>query len=283
MPPRSNPTARQIRLGVELRKLREQAGLTARAAAGLLGADQAQMSNVEAGRAGVSAERVRSLASHYACDDAALVDALVAMALDRGRGWWNAYEQVLSRAFLDLSEAEFHARFMHTIRIVGIPGLLQTEAHARAVFSYAIPELPSYEVDARVAHRMQRRLVFEQDPPPEFVAVVHEAALRMPVGGRKACVEQLDFLMAAADAPQMTLRVLPFAVDEFAGTDWSMLYLGGRVRQLDTVQLDNPHHGLFLDAEAQLRRYRAHFAKAQELSLGPRESQEFIRRLAREL
>lgn len=51
-PVRTNPTARQLRLGTELRKLRERAGLTATEAGQLLGAKQTLISNIEAGRAG---------------------------------------------------------------------------------------------------------------------------------------------------------------------------------------------------------------------------------------
>jgi transcriptional regulator with XRE-family HTH domain len=64
---RSNPTGRQLRFGAELRKLRERAGLTATGAGQLMGIKQTQVSNMEAGRVGVSAERVRALACHYDC------------------------------------------------------------------------------------------------------------------------------------------------------------------------------------------------------------------------
>src|SRR6478735_5854932 len=76
MPPRDNPTARQARLGCELRKLREQAGRTAREAAGLISTDQSKISHMEAGRIGISEARIRRLASFYACDDAVLIEAL---------------------------------------------------------------------------------------------------------------------------------------------------------------------------------------------------------------
>ena len=69
MPPRSNPTARQVRLGTELRRLREAAGLKARDAAAFLNSTSGQMSHVELGIAAVSAERVRRLAAYYACTD----------------------------------------------------------------------------------------------------------------------------------------------------------------------------------------------------------------------
>ena len=95
MPPRSNPTARQERLGAELRKMRERAGFTARDAAAFLASNPMQMSHVESGRSGISEERVRRLADYYRCDDRAYVDALVEMANERGRGWWEEYRGIL--------------------------------------------------------------------------------------------------------------------------------------------------------------------------------------------
>ncbi|WP_245608023.1 helix-turn-helix domain-containing protein [Streptomyces hokutonensis] len=61
MPPRSSPTVRQARLGAELRKLREAAGMAAREAGAFLGGNQAQISHIEAGRWGVSAEAGRAV------------------------------------------------------------------------------------------------------------------------------------------------------------------------------------------------------------------------------
>ncbi|WP_371479815.1 helix-turn-helix domain-containing protein [Kitasatospora sp. NBC_00315] len=283
MPPRINPTARNERLGTELRKLREQAGMTARAAASLLGADQAQMSNLEAGRVGASAERVRRLAAHYACDDTALVDALVEMATERTRGWWEEYREVLPRNFLDLSELEFHATAMRTVKVVEIPGIMQTEAHARAVFGYYPPPLPPRDLEARVAHRMQRRTVLDRAHPPLVEAVVHEAALHMTVGGPRTAREQLGLLLELSDRPNISVRVIPFSAGEFAGPGVSMLYLDGPVRQLDTVQVDTPLNGVLMNAEAQLRRYRTLYAKVVGASLGVAASRDLIHRLAKDL
>ncbi len=283
MPPRVNPTARHERLGTELRKLRERAGLTARAAAELLGSDQAQMSNMEAGRVGASAERVRRLAAHYACDNQGLIDALVAMATERTRGWWEEYRDTLPRTFLDLSELEFHACAMRTVKVAEIPGIMQTEAHARAVFDYYPPPLPPEDLEARVAHRLQRRTVLDREQPPRVEAVIHEAALRMTVGGRATAREQLGFLSELSGRPSITIRVIPFSAGEFAGPGVSMLYLSGPVRQLDTVQVDTPLKGVFLDAEAQLDRYRNLYAKVEGTSLGAAESRDFIHRLTKDL
>jgi DNA-binding XRE family transcriptional regulator len=115
---------RRQRLGTELRRLRERAGLTATQAAKLLGGNQARMSNIEAGRYGVSAECVRTPACHYECPDHDLVDALAAVTGERKRGWWEAYRDILSSELLDLAELEHHgpgAAHGPHIRAAGTP------------------------------------------------------------------------------------------------------------------------------------------------------------------
>lgn len=283
MPPRSNPTARQERLGAELRKLREQAGLTARETARLLGTDQAKISHLEAGRVSVSEERVRRLASRCACDDPALVDALAAMATERVRGWWEEYQGRLSRGFLDLAEAEFHATAARIIKVTDIPGIMQTEAHARALFDYVVPKLTPDELEDRIAHRMRRSAVLDRRPPLKVEAVIHEAALRMAVGGAAAARQQLTHLLDMSERPNVEIRVIPFSPSGFAGSSWSMYYLAGPVPQLDTVHLDTPLAGVFLDAEAQLRRYRTLFMAARESALEPHPSRDLVRRVVKKL
>ncbi len=71
----AEPTARQVRLAVELRRLRDAAGLTAREAATLLDVSAPQISQIESGLAGVSEKRLRRLVSNYSCTDDALIDA----------------------------------------------------------------------------------------------------------------------------------------------------------------------------------------------------------------
>lgn len=181
---RTQVTARQERLGAELRKLREAAGLKGREAASLLGTDAGRLSQIESGVAGVSEETVRRLVAHYACTDAALIEALVAMATERVRGWWEEYRGLLPSAFLDLAELEHHATYRADVECLHIPGLLQTEEYARAVFAYRIPELPSEELELRVRHRMGRKAIIERPEPVPYEAVIHEAALRIrPVTG----------------------------------------------------------------------------------------------------
>ncbi|MGW2647779.1 helix-turn-helix domain-containing protein [Streptomyces sp. NPDC001393] len=280
---RKEPTERHKRLGAELRKLREAAGLKGREAAALLGTDSAQVSQIEFGTAGVSGERVRQLAAHYACTDRELVAALAAMAADRTQGWWEEYRGRLPTSFLDLSELEHHATFRWDVDFLHIPGLLQTEDYARAIFSRRVPELPQGDVELRVHHRMRRRVILERVEPVPYEVLVHEAALRIRVGGRVAARAQLARILELSEADHVTVRVIPFELDDFADITATMVYAGGPVPQLDTVVRDGPHGSFFIDSEAQLGVFRTLFRRVKGVSLDPIRSRDLIHRLTKEL
>ncbi|MFF5141900.1 helix-turn-helix domain-containing protein [Streptomyces sp. NPDC013157] len=275
---RREPTARQVRLGAELRRLREAAGFTAIEAAALLGVNRVQITQIESGLSGVSEQRVRRLASHYACTDDQFIDALVAMATDRTRGWWEEYRGLLPTSFLDLSELEHHARFQRHVAILYVPGLLQTEDYSRAVFSSRLPELTGEELELRIQHRKAR-----QRSTTPYEAVIHEAALRIRVSGRATSRAQLVRLCELSEAEHVTVRVIPFDLDGFASASSTMTYLGGPLPKLDTVVRDALHGTAFIDHEAQLDTYRTSFRKVEGASLDPGLSRDFIHRLAKEL
>ncbi|MGW3859895.1 helix-turn-helix domain-containing protein [Streptomyces sp. NPDC005047] len=283
MAPRNRPTARQVRLGTELRRLREAAGLKAREVAGLLSSTSAQMSQVEAGFAGASEERVRRMAAHYACADDALVEALVTMATGRSTGWWDDFRGVLPPVFLDVAELEHHATFLHEVVITHVPGLLQTPDYARAVFGYMVPELPNSELTPRVEHRMRRRAVIDRDPPVPYETIVHEAALRIRVGDREVSRAQLRRVLDESEKEHITVRVVPFDTDHFAGASAAMMHVGGPLPILDTVLRDSPSGTAFLDAQSQLERFRTLLRKVGEAALDPVRTRDFIHKLAKEL
>ncbi|MEU2931134.1 helix-turn-helix transcriptional regulator [Streptomyces sp. NPDC007251] len=275
---RREPTARQLRLGLELRRLREAAGLTAVQSAALLGMNRVQISHIESGLIGVSEERLRRFASHYACTDKEFVAALVEMATDRTRGWWEEYRGLLPTSFLDLSELEHHARFLRHVAILYVPGLLQTEDYSRAVFASRLPELTSEELELRIRHRKRR-----QEFTVPYEAVIHEAALRIRVSDRATSRAQLARLLELSEADHITVRVIPFDLDGFARASSTMTYVGGPLPKLDTVVRDAPHGSVFIDSEAQLSAYRTRFRKVEAVSLEPDRSRDFIHKLAKEL
>ncbi len=274
---RNNPTGRQLRLGAELRKLRERAGLTSTQASRLLGVQQNQISNVEAGRAGVSPERVRTLACHYDCGDKALVEALTAMTADRKRGWWEDYRELLPAPLLDLAELEHYGSALRTAHTSGIPGLLQTMDHAREVFRQVVPDLSPPEVEHRTSFRIKRQgIIFDNRHPVPYQAIIHEAALRMRFGGRDVARRQLKHLLKMSEHPNITVLVIPFDAGGFPGAGQPIYYVHGPVPHLDTVQLDQAHGSTLLDAEAQLDKYRRVLDRLTALSLIETESRALI-------
>ncbi|MFB8772433.1 helix-turn-helix domain-containing protein [Streptomyces broussonetiae] len=283
MATRSTPTERQKRLGAELRKMRLAAGVTTGYAASLLGIDRTRLSNMESGIRPFSADRIRTLACNYACADERYVSALVAMAEDKERGWWEQYRGTLSAGLLDIAELEWNAVRVRTTQFMHVPGLLQTEEYARAVFGAVLPPLSRLEVELRVAHRMGRQQVFERAEPLPYVAYVHEAALRMPYGGVEVMRQQLRSLATASERDGINVRIVPTSVGGFPGAGHAMLYADGAVPQLDTVQLDSAHGPEFTSAEAQLSKYRVHLDWMDSAALPSAASRDLIRNVAREL
>ncbi|MFG2883301.1 helix-turn-helix transcriptional regulator [Streptomyces sp. NPDC048297] len=280
---RGEPTARQMRLAVELRRLRDAAGLPAREAAAMLGVGSAQISQIETGLTGVSEKRLRLLAANYSCSDDELIDALVAMAVDRTRGWWEEYRQRLPTPFLDLAELEHHATYRRDVEFLFVPGLLQTPEYARAAFSSRIPQLPEEELELRVEHRMRRKAILAGRDPAPYEAVIHEAALRIRLSDRADARAQLFRVLELSDADHITVRVIPFDLDGFGGA-WSPVMLaGGAVPKLDTAVRDAPHGTGFIDSEAQLDVFRTLFRRVEAVSLDPTRSRDFIHTVAKEL
>ncbi|MFJ4440216.1 helix-turn-helix domain-containing protein [Streptomyces sp. NPDC088923] len=284
MPPRDNPTARQVRLGTELRKLREAAGRTAREAAGMLSVDQAKISHIEAGRIGVSEDRVRRLCTYYECAAPELVEALCGIARERrGALWFDEYRGILAPSFLDIAELEHHAVELRSVQALTMPGLAQTENYARTLYRSAIPPLPPDEIEARVEFRMRRARILHTDAPTPCTMLIHEAALRMRFGGRDVTREQLDHLAELSTLPHIVVRVIPFSTTEFIEATQPTLLARGVIPQLDTVQIDATFGGRLLDAPADLGRYPALIDVAEKASLPPDESRHLIRYIAREL
>lgn len=263
--------------------MRVAADVSAESAAGLLGVDRSKVSAIEQGVRTISEERLRALACHCDCADERYISALIEMAQPRQRGWWERYRGALPAAVLDIAELEAHSTRIRYAQSVHIPGMLQTSDHALAVFRFVIPTLPEQQVAVRLAHRLERQRLLDGDSPPEYVGVVHEAALRMRFGGREVTRAQLEHLIHMSERDSITLLVLPFAAGGFPGAGQTVNYLEGPVPQLDTVQVDSTHGPDFIYGDAQLAKYRTHLDWMERLSLSPTKSRDFIHHLAREL
>ncbi|MFF4226170.1 helix-turn-helix domain-containing protein [Streptomyces abikoensis] len=284
MPPSTPPsTVRRRRLGAELRRLRERADLSATEAGARLGITQSRVSNIEAGRYGVSAERVRAFARTYDCSDEALINALAAMTGERRRGWWEDYREELPSGLIDLAELEHHATAARVAQVINIPGLFQTVDHARALFREAVPALLPHEIEHRVSYRIKRQAILYRDAPCPYTAVIHEAALRMQFGGPATSKAQLEHLIAMSELSNVTIVVIPFRGTSFPSSGHGVDYMCGPVVQLDTAVLETAHGSTPIDSAARLEKYRVTLDRMENVALSPAKSRDFIHRIAQEL
>ncbi|WP_327355101.1 helix-turn-helix domain-containing protein [Streptomyces sp. NBC_01304] len=283
MAPKTATSARRQRLGTELRRLRERAGLSVTEGARQLGVSQAQLSNIEASRFGVSADRLRSMARIYHCCDDAYIDGLIELATDQKGGWWETFREALPAALLELAEIEHHAVKLHAANTAHVPGLLQITDHARAIYSHAVPAFSRRDVEHRVNHRLQRQALLDEDNPTPYRAIIHEAALRVPVGGTTVAKRQLEHLLVQGEREHITIQVIPFAIGAYPGSGQTLLYIHGTVPRLDTVSLDQSHGPALIDAEAELDTYRNLLKHMEAVALSPKKSRAFIHNLSTEL
>jgi transcriptional regulator with XRE-family HTH domain len=101
----------------------------------------------------------------------------------------------------------------------GVPGLLQTEAYARAVIRACRPYDPPEEIELTVQGRLERQDILARDRPPKLWTVVAEGVLRQLVGGREVMIEQLDHLVNLSESSRAVIQVLPFSAADAPGVD----------------------------------------------------------------
>ncbi|MEU6864958.1 helix-turn-helix transcriptional regulator [Streptomyces sp. NPDC046876] len=180
--------------------------------------------------------------------------------------------------FRDYAKAEAEANAIHDYSYQGVMGLLQTEGHARAVFTKRRPLLDEVTIEKRVADRMARQQIFDRWPSPTFSFVLDESLLMRPVGGPDVHREQLRRLIEIGSLRTVELQVMPFSRGEHAamGGSFSLLHPRGRQQVAYTESYGKPN--LITDAE-QVRIYAERYGIIRAQALTPDESLTLIEKM----
>lgn len=205
----AGPTIRRRQLGIELQRLREQAGVNRPDAAAFIGCSPARIGHIESGRNVLGkAELIVLLRDHYGADGSTL-DTLEEIRREASqRGWWSMYG--LPDWLAGYVGLESDASTVRAWELELIPGLLQTEDYARALYTLG-GRFSAKEVDRRVAARMQRQeRLTGADASLKLTAVVSEAALQRCARHPSVAAGQLAQLVDRAKWRNVDLRVLPF-------------------------------------------------------------------------
>lgn len=165
-----------------------------------------------------------------------------------------------------------------SFELARVPGLMQTEDYARALLQAVIPESP-YGIEARVQARLSRQSLLRKHRPPRFVFLIHEQALRLPVGGARIMHEQLLQLVLAGSLPQVTVRVVPSSSGAHAGLGGPFHFMC-YVQHPPVVYVENETASLFLEEPGDVRTYREILAKLSAIALDEGQSREWLAKLA---
>jgi transcriptional regulator with XRE-family HTH domain len=284
VPERTSPSAWGRKLGEELRKLREAAGLTGDAVAARLGWSGAKVSRLEKAKSSVAIPDLRKLLALYGAPSAQ-AERLERMAdAARERGWWEFYADDLPAGYRTYIELEADASSVTYYSAVMLPGLLQTENYARAVMQ-SIVMLPRGEVERRVQVRRTRqgRLHRTDAPPLKLVAILDESVLRRQVGGTDVMRDQLKYLVDLACLPNVAIQVLPFSAGAHAAASGPFMVLTVSDQDVETVHVELMGGGVLVDDENEVYQYNEVIRSLRAAALNMDKSIEFINEIITDL
>ena len=278
---RRSPTVRRRRLGIELRRLREDAGLTIDQVAGALECSDSKISRIETGQVSATPRDVRDMLHLYGVAGQRQ-DALLQSAREaRQRDWWQAYSDTLIVPLVGMEAAAASIRIYETLLV---PGLFQTREYADTVIRTVRPDLRPEEVERWVEFRLARQSLLARDPPPALSAVLDEAMLRRPVGGPAVMRDQLHHLARVATLPTVTLQVLAFSAGHHPGMSGAFtIFSFPEPADPDVVYLEHTKSDLYLESEEEIRRYAAAFDQLRTMALAPEDSIALVASLAASL
>ncbi len=275
----AGPTVRRLQLGIELRKLREAAGMSPVEAAAALKCSRPRIGHIEQGRNVLGyAELFKLLKHHYGADDVT-INALEELREEASKkGWWSTYG--LPEWLAGYVGLEYDATSIRVLELEMIPGLLQTEEYAAAQYSLD-DRWSAKDVQRRVAVRMQRQQRLVGDDPIQLTCVVSEAALVRCARHRSVAAGQLAHLMDRAQWPNVELRILPFDVGLHVGGAGPFWLLSFPDRLLaDAAYQEYAVGGDVIDDQSVVSRLDRLFGKLRSQALGNDESLALITELA---
>ncbi|MGV9556817.1 helix-turn-helix domain-containing protein [Streptomyces sp. NPDC003401] len=277
-----NPTVRRRRLGQELRRLREDKGMTAEQVADRLLVSQSKISRLENGRRSISQRDVRDLCGVYEVEDQRIVESLMQMAKDsRQQGWWHAFGDVPYSVYIGL---ETDAASLRVYDPQVVPGLLQTRQYAETLISGALPETAAAEIEKRVQVRMRRQeRISSEENPLRLWTVMDEAALRRVVGGKSLMRDQLEHLVEQSRLPHVTVQVIPFEMGAHPGLNGQYAILEfPDAADSSVVYIEGVTSDLYLEKPNDVQKYSVMYEHLRAQALNVDQSRQFIADIAKQ-
>ncbi|MEU4243458.1 helix-turn-helix transcriptional regulator [Actinoplanes sp. NPDC026619] len=272
-----NPTIQRRRLGIALKRAREQAGMTQDEAAAAIESAASKISRIELGQSGVRPTDLTLLINAYGVPDSVAASMRELAKAGRQRGRWSSYREQLPAWFRTFVDLEGDASEIRSYQAEIIPGTLQTEAYIRAILTS--PGIPDEEaLDQQVKIRLARQSIIDENT--ELAYVLSESAIRRMVGGPGTMRDQLAHLVALSHRPNVTIQVLPFAAQTYAVSSFSFVILRfDQDSASDVIYTETFTDADYLDRPDLVRAYTKLWDDLRAAALGPVESRLLIEQL----
>ncbi|ASU61426.1 XRE family transcriptional regulator [Nocardiopsis dassonvillei] len=247
----------RILLGTQLRRLRQEKGISRHDAGYAIRASHAKISRMELGQVSFKRRDVDDLLKLYGVDRADQREALLGLVSSaNAQGWWHKYGDVLPNWFGVYVGLEEAASVIRTFEVQFVPGLLQSEDYARSVIRLSRTATSDDDVDSRVQMRMRRQRRFVEPDAPRLWAVIDEAVLHRPYGDTRVMREQIEHLIEMARRPNITLQIATFAMGGHPAAGGPFSILRFPTPQLpDVVYLEQLSSALYFDKYDDTHRY----------------------------
>jgi transcriptional regulator with XRE-family HTH domain len=272
-------------LGAQLRKLREQAGISREDAGYHIRASGSKISRIELGRVSFKERDVTDLLEYYGVHDPAEREKLIQLTREANSPpWYQRFQDAVPDWFHVYVGLEEAAQLIRDYQIQFVPGLLQTEEYARAVILQGSPGLSQEEVEHRVQLRMGRQKLLTRENPPRFWSIVDEAALRRPMGGREVHLGQLERLICAVSEPNITLQVMPFRYGGHAAEGGAYTIMRFPETDLpDVVYMEYLTGAHYIDKPDEVERYAAVMERLSVAATSPDRTREILGQMLKEI
>ncbi len=279
------PTVPRMLLGIQLRRMREAAGVSPDQAGYEIRASRSKISRMENGRVRFKERDVTDLLTLYGITDEKTHAGLVSLVRQANSpGWWSKYGDVMADWFEAYLGLEMVASVIRTFELQFVHGLFQTEDYARAVTLLGHTAAPAEEIDRRVNMRLKRQDLLSGPEPPQVWSVIDEGALRRPVGGAAVMRAQLKRLVEVAELRHVTVQVVPFSRGGHAAAGGSFTVLRfGEPDVPDVVYLEQLTSALYLDKREDVDHYMEVMNQLSTEALTPALTTHFLTEIIREI
>jgi transcriptional regulator with XRE-family HTH domain len=282
MPVEQNPILPRRRLAQELRRLREEAGLTLEDVAAELLISTSKLSRLENAQGSPQTRDVRDLIKLYRVENTPLATRLMRwVSSARKQGWWADYTPSMERGLDGYVAYESEAAVARVYTIPVLPVLLQTADYARAQYQSMEPWRRVDELEQLVQLRIRRQEALKRREgmaPLKLIAVTHECSLRQWVGTVETMRAQLNHLVERSTEPNIELRILPFtAQPRYTSTCMYAYFQFSDALDRDVVDVETHAGFRHIETPDIVHQYRRHYDDLHEAALTPEQSRALIR------